>query len=55
MYFQRGDNDRAVELMKKCVDLQPKSGYYRNQLKRMRAGNRDADLPREPTLLSPNR
>jgi predicted Zn-dependent protease len=48
VYFQRGDKDKAVELMKKCVEMQPRYSYFRNQLKRMRAGDRDADLPREP-------
>jgi tetratricopeptide (TPR) repeat protein len=48
VHFQRGDKDRAVELMKKCVAMQPKSAYFRNQLKRMQAGDRDAELPREP-------
>ncbi len=47
VHFQRGDKDKAVELMTQCVALQPKSAYFRNQLKRMRAGDRDAELPRE--------
>jgi tetratricopeptide (TPR) repeat protein len=45
VYFQRGDKDKAVELMRKCVRMQPKYDYFRKQLKRMRAGDRDADVP----------
>jgi predicted Zn-dependent protease len=55
VYFQRGDKGKAVELMKKCLEMQPRSAYFRNQLKRMRAGNPEADLPREPSPGSPNR
>lgn len=48
VHFQRGDKAKAVELMKKCVEMQPKYEYFRKQLKRMQAGDRDADLPAEP-------
>jgi Tetratricopeptide repeat len=47
VHFQRGDKDKAVELMKKCIDLQPKDQYSRKQLRRMQAGDRDADVPPE--------
>jgi tetratricopeptide (TPR) repeat protein len=47
VYFQRGDKDKAVELMKKCVEMQPRYEYFRKQLKRMQAGDRDADVPPE--------
>jgi tetratricopeptide (TPR) repeat protein len=49
VYFQRGDKDKAVELMKKCLEIQPKYEYFRKQLKRMQAGDRDADVPPETT------
>jgi len=49
VHFQRGDKDKAVGLAKKCVQMQPTYEYFRNQLKRMQAGNADADLPHEPT------
>jgi Flp pilus assembly protein TadD len=49
VYFQRGDKEKAVELMKKCIERQPKYEYFRKQLKRMQAGDRDADVPPEPT------
>jgi len=49
VYFQRGDKDKAVELMKKCIAMQPRYEYFRRQLKRMQAGDRDTDVPPEPT------
>jgi tetratricopeptide (TPR) repeat protein len=55
VYFQRGDKDKAVELMKKCVEMQPRYDYFRKQLKRMQAGDRDADVPpsRAPSPAAP--
>jgi tetratricopeptide (TPR) repeat protein len=50
VHFQRGDRDKAIELMKKCIDLDPRSAYFRKQLKRMQAGDRDADVPLESSL-----
>jgi tetratricopeptide (TPR) repeat protein len=50
VHFQRGDKDKAIELMKKCIDLDPKSAYFRKQLKRMQAGDRDADVPLESSV-----
>ena len=49
VYFQRGDKDKAIELMKKCIEMQPKYEYFHKQLKRMQAGDRDADVPPEGT------
>jgi tetratricopeptide (TPR) repeat protein len=48
VHFQRGDKDKAVELEKKCVEMQAGYDYFRKQVKRMQAGDRDADLPPEP-------
>src|SRR5262249_55422219 len=55
VYFKRGDRDKAVELMKKCVEMQPRYDYFRKQLKRMQAGDRDADVPpsRAPPAAAP--
>jgi Tfp pilus assembly protein PilF len=50
VHFQRGDRDKAIELMKKCIDIDPRSAYFRKQLKRMQAGDRDADVPLESSL-----
>jgi predicted Zn-dependent protease len=47
VHFQRGDKDKAVELEKKCVVMQPAYEYFRKQVKRIQAGDRDADLPPE--------
>jgi tetratricopeptide (TPR) repeat protein len=44
--FQRGEKDKAIEAMKKAVAMEPTNAYFRNQVKRMQAGDRDADLPR---------
>jgi predicted Zn-dependent protease len=49
VHFQRGDKGKAVELMKKCIEMQPKYEYFHKQLKRMQAGDRDADVPPEGT------
>jgi tetratricopeptide (TPR) repeat protein len=47
VYFQRGDRDRAVGLMKKCLKLEPKKEYYRQQLRRFEAGDPAAAVPGE--------
>jgi tetratricopeptide (TPR) repeat protein len=36
VHFARGDRDRAVELIQKCIDLAPQEPYYREQLSRFR-------------------
>lgn len=47
VHFQRGHKDKAVELMKRCLELEPKNDYFRNQLKRVEAGDPKAPLPEE--------
>ena len=32
--------------MKKCLTMEPTNSYFRSQLKRMQAGDKDAPLPR---------
>jgi tetratricopeptide (TPR) repeat protein len=44
-HFQRGDKDQAIELMRKCLALDGKNGYYRKQLERFEAGDRLAPIP----------
>ena len=34
VHFQRGETDKAVELMKTCTEANPKNAYYRKQLER---------------------
>jgi tetratricopeptide (TPR) repeat protein len=43
--FQRGNMARAVELMKRSLELDPKNEYFRKQLKRFEAGDPKAELP----------
>jgi tetratricopeptide (TPR) repeat protein len=43
--FQRGDRTGAIEMMKKCVSLDPKTEYFRKQLRRFKAGDRTAEVP----------
>jgi Tfp pilus assembly protein PilF len=47
VHFQRGDKGKALELMKKCVELEPKNDYFRKQLRRFEAGDPSADVPAE--------
>lgn len=47
VHFQRGDRERAVELMKKCLALEPKKEFYRRQLRRFEAGDPAAEVPDE--------
>jgi tetratricopeptide (TPR) repeat protein len=46
VHFQRADQARAIELMRRCIDLDPQREFFRGQLKRFQAGNRLADIPR---------
>ena len=43
--FQRGDKDKAQELMKKCISLDPGNSYFQSQLKHFAAGDPAAPLP----------
>jgi predicted Zn-dependent protease len=45
--FQRGQKDRAITEMKKCLEQDPKRAYYRKQLKRFEAGDPKAPIPTE--------
>lgn len=45
--FQRGDKNKALELMKKCLALDPKNEYFRKQLKRFEAGDPKTEPPNE--------
>ena len=47
VYFQRGDKDKAVEIARKAVAMEPKRAYFRKQLKRIQAGDPKAPLPPE--------
>jgi tetratricopeptide (TPR) repeat protein len=45
VHFQRGEREKAVELMTKCLDMDPKNEFYRRQLRRYEAGDPAAPLP----------
>jgi hypothetical protein len=45
VHFQHGEQDRALELMKRCRKLEPNSEYFRKQLQRIEAGDPKAELP----------
>lgn len=45
LYFQHGDKDKALELVKRCRKLEPHNDYYRKQQERIEAGDPKADLP----------
>lgn len=47
VHFQRGEKDKALERMKQCIELDPKNDYFVKQLKRIEAGDRNADVPSE--------
>jgi tetratricopeptide (TPR) repeat protein len=45
VHFQKGDKDRAVALMKQCLEREPAFEFYRRQLRRYEAGDPAADFP----------
>ena len=45
--FQKGDKDRALELIKKCIELEPDNDYFQKQRERFSKGRRE-DPPPEP-------
>src|SRR5205823_3813019 len=47
LHFQKGDKDKALELTKKCIELEPKRGYFQKQLKRIAKGDPKVEVPEE--------
>jgi hypothetical protein len=47
VHFQRGEQAKAIELMRKCLTLDPKNAYLTKQLRRFEVGDRDAPVPPE--------
>jgi tetratricopeptide (TPR) repeat protein len=45
IHFQKGDKAKAIELMKKCLAMEPKRTYYRKQMKRFESGDRESEVP----------
>jgi Flp pilus assembly protein TadD len=44
VYFQRGDKDKAITWIKKCIEMDAKREYYRRQLRRFEAGDPLAEV-----------
>jgi tetratricopeptide (TPR) repeat protein len=44
-YFRRGEQDKAIEEIKKSIALDGKRQYFKKQLKRFEAGNPKTELP----------
>jgi tetratricopeptide (TPR) repeat protein len=47
VHFQRGDQARAIDLMRRCIALESQRHYFRRQLQRFEAGDRSTDVPHE--------
>jgi tetratricopeptide (TPR) repeat protein len=47
VHFQLGHKDKAVELQKKVIQMEPNKPYFRLQLKRLEAGDPSAERPPE--------
>ncbi|HEV3237525.1 MAG TPA: hypothetical protein VGZ25_11085 [Gemmataceae bacterium] len=45
IHFQRGDKDKAIEAIKKCMVMDPKKTYFAKQLKRFEAGDLKLAIP----------
>jgi tetratricopeptide (TPR) repeat protein len=43
--FQNGDRTKALELMRQCIERDPRQPYFRDQLKRIEKGDASAALP----------
>jgi predicted Zn-dependent protease/Tfp pilus assembly protein PilF len=46
-HFRNGNKEKAIELMKKCIDMDAKKKYYRKQLDRFQTKGPDSDPPLE--------
>jgi tetratricopeptide (TPR) repeat protein len=49
VHFRRKDRPKAVELMKRCLELDPTNPYFRKQLARFESKPFDSPLPDEQT------
>src|SRR5207249_6677824 len=45
VHFQRSDRAKAIQLMKKCIELDTKNRYFRDQLARFEAGDPKSPVP----------
>ena len=47
VHFRKGDRDKALSLMKECVELTPKNPYFKRQLVRFKKQPFDSPTPDE--------
>ncbi len=47
VHFRKGERDKAISLMKKCVELEPQHSYFRKQLIRFKDQPLDSPTPDE--------
>ncbi|MCS7049883.1 MAG: hypothetical protein NZ483_11405 [Verrucomicrobiae bacterium] len=52
VHFQRGDRQKALELIARCIELDPESTYFRDQEQRFRDGKPETPPP-DPELVLP--
>jgi len=45
VHFRRGSQEKAVELMTRCISMEPKRPYFRKQLERYKKGDMNAPVP----------
>jgi tetratricopeptide (TPR) repeat protein len=46
IYYQKGDKEQALKLIRRCIELDPKKKYFRNQIKRFEAKGPPSETPR---------
>src|SRR5262249_3464403 len=47
LHFQTGNQNKALELARRCVELEPKRPYFRKQLQRIDKGDPKVEVPEE--------
>jgi hypothetical protein len=47
VHFRKGERDKAIALMKRCVELEPQHSYFRKQLVRFKDQPLDSPTPDE--------
>jgi predicted negative regulator of RcsB-dependent stress response len=45
--FQRGNSARAIDLIRRCLEIEPRNSYFQKQLQRFQAGDPKAPVPDE--------
>jgi tetratricopeptide (TPR) repeat protein len=47
IHFRKGNREKAVELMKKCIEFEPANSYFKKQLVRFKDQSFDSLPPEE--------